>query len=58
VRRFRVELTREGEGETRRILAAYRALVAGELQPSAVVERAGAVAQVGVGRGAMRVMAS
>jgi putative protease len=55
VRRLRVELVRETAAETARIVAAYRALAAGELSPAEVVRRAAAHEQFGVTRGTMRV---
>lgn len=48
VRRLRVELVRENAGETARVVAAYRALAAGELSPAEVVRRARAHEQFGV----------
>jgi putative protease len=48
VRRLRVELVRETAEETARVVAAYRALAAGELAPAEVVRRARAHEQFGV----------
>jgi U32 family peptidase len=56
VRRFRVEFVREGREDSARVLAAYRALLAGELAPAEAVRRAGVHEQFGVTRGTMRVL--
>lgn len=57
VRRFRVELVRETHDETARVLAAYQALLRGELSPAEAVRRAGVHEQFGVTRGTMQVLA-
>jgi putative protease len=57
VRRFRVELVRETGDETRTVLDAYSALVAGRISPRACVERVGVHEQFGVVRGVARSMA-
>ena len=57
VRRFRLELVREGREDTARVLAAYQALLAGEIAPAEAVRRAGVHEQFGVTRGTMRVLA-
>ncbi|MCC7014541.1 MAG: U32 family peptidase [Planctomycetes bacterium] len=56
VRRFRVELVREGREETSRILAAYGALLAGAISPEVAARRAGARAHYGVSSAPMSVM--
>ncbi len=56
VRRLRVELVRETATETARVLAAYRALAAGEIAPAEVVRRAAVHEQFGVTRGTMRTL--
>ena len=57
VRRFRVELVREGREEAARVLSAYQALLAGHCSPAEAVRRAGVHEQFGVTRGTMRVLA-
>ena len=56
VRRLRVELVRESAAETSRLVAAYRALAAGEIAPAEVVRRAAVHEQFGVTRGTMRTL--
>jgi putative protease len=56
VRRFRVELVREAEAETRTVLAAYTELLAGRCTPADAVRRVGAHEQFGVTQGTMRVL--
>lgn len=56
VRRFRLELVRESAAETTRIFDAYRRLVAGEIAPAEVVQRAAVHEQFGVTRGTMRTL--
>ena len=56
VRRFRVELVREDADETARVLAAYRALVAGDLDARACLARVAARPQYGVASTPMAVM--
>ncbi len=56
VQRFRVELVRETEAETREVLAAYADLLAGRIDPAETVRRVGAHEQFGVTRGTMRVL--
>jgi putative protease len=51
VRRFRVDFVRESKAEARRVLEAYRALVAGEIEPSAIARKLGVRDQFGVGTG-------
>ncbi len=57
VRRFRVELVWESAAETAVVLAAYRGLLAGALEPAEVVRRVAAHEQFGVTSGTMRTMA-
>ncbi len=54
VRRFRVEFVRETTAEALRVLVGYRALLAGELSPAALVERLRVHEQFGVTRGTTR----
>lgn len=56
VARLRVELVRESYEESRAVLEAYRELLAGRLEPVAVLHRVGAHEQFGVTRGTMRVI--
>ena len=56
VRRFRVELVRESGDEARRVFAAYRQLVAGEIAAADVVRVAAVHEQFGVTRGTMRTL--
>jgi putative protease len=56
VRRFRVELVRESETETRTVLAAYTDLLAARCTPAEAVRRVGTHEQFGVTRGTMRVL--
>jgi len=55
VRRLRVEFVRESTEEALRTLVGYRALIAGELSPSALIERLRVHEQFGVTRGTTRV---
>ncbi|TVR05089.1 MAG: U32 family peptidase [Deltaproteobacteria bacterium] len=55
VRRFRVELVWESREESERVLRAYRALVAGEIEPAEAVRRVAAHEQFGVTSGTMAV---
>jgi putative protease len=57
VRRFRVELVREGAVETRALLAVYGDLLAGRVSPRDALARAGAAGQVGVSPQTMAVLA-
>jgi putative protease len=56
VRRFRIELVRESADDARRLYAAYRSLVAGELAPADAVRAAQVHEQFGVTRGTMRTL--
>jgi putative protease len=56
VRRFRVELVRESEAETRAVLAAYADLLAGLIDAREAVRRVGTHEQFGVTAGTMRVL--
>jgi len=56
VQRFRVELVRESAAEAAAVYTAYAELVAGRLEPSAVVRRAAVHEQFGVTRGTMRTL--
>ena len=56
VRRFRVELVRETQPETARVLAAYRDLLTGRVAPDETVARVGANAHFGVSSTPMEVM--
>ena len=51
VQRFRVELVRETEAETTRVLTTYRALLRGELTPREAIAKVGVHEQFGVVRG-------
>jgi putative protease len=57
VRRFRLELVREREDDVRRIVAAYRALIAGTSSPSELLRAVRVEGHYGVVRGSLRVMA-
>ena len=57
VARFRVEMVRETREEARELLATYRALLDGRLEPREALARAGAASQVGVSPAPMSVMA-
>ncbi|GAB4196716.1 MAG: DUF3656 domain-containing protein [Sandaracinaceae bacterium] len=57
VRRFRVELVREGRDDVRRIVEAYRGLLAGRASASEVLRTLRADGHYGVVRGSLRVMA-
>jgi putative protease len=57
VRRLRVELVRETRSETARVLAAYRALIAGRATPAEALAAIGGHEQFGVTRGTMQVLA-
>jgi putative protease len=56
VRRFRVELVREGAAETRRILSAYAALLSGERSGREVIADVGALEKYGVSAGTLLVV--
>lgn len=56
VRRFRVEFSRESTEEALRILVGYRALLAGELSPSALIARLKVHEQFGVTGGTMQII--
>ena len=56
VRRFRVELVREGAADVARIVAQYRALLAGETVGDAVFRALRAEGSYGVVRGSLRVL--
>ena len=49
IRRFRVELVREGAAETEKVLRAYSALLAGLEKPKQVIAQVGALEKYGVG---------
>jgi putative protease len=53
IRRFRVELVWESGEEAARVLAAYRALVAGEKSATAVVREVGGIERYGVTAGTL-----
>ena len=55
VMRYRVEFVRESAEETLRVLAAYRALLAGEMTPPQVFDQLRVHEQFGVSKGTMRV---
>lgn len=55
VKRLRVEFVRETADEALRVLVGYRALLAGELTPGALIERLRVHEQFGVTRGTTRV---
>jgi len=57
VRRFRVELVREDRAVARTVLAAWRALAAGEIAPDELVRRVRVHEQFGVTMGTMRTLA-
>lgn len=57
VRRFRVELVREGSDDVRRIVEAYRSLLAGRASANEVLRTLRADGHYGVVRGSLRVMA-
>jgi putative protease len=56
VRRFRVELVREDEADVRRVVASYRALLAGRTTPAEVLRTLRADGHYGVVRGSLRVL--
>jgi putative protease len=56
VTRFRVELVREGEADVRRIVSAYRALVAGTTSPAELLRTVRVEGHYGVVRGSLRVL--
>ena len=56
VRRFRVEMVREGTAETRRILSAYAALLSGERSGREVIAEVGALEKYGVSAGTLLVV--
>jgi putative protease len=57
VRRFRIELVRENAADVKRILEAYRGLVAGERKPADVFRALQTEEGYGVVRGSLRVLA-
>ncbi|HET9952995.1 MAG TPA: U32 family peptidase [Polyangiaceae bacterium] len=56
VRRFRIELLRETDAETRALVNTYRHLIAGELTPIEAWKRVRAESGYGVVRGSLRVL--
>jgi putative protease len=56
VGRFRVELVREGADETRRVVEAYRALLAGGLSAGELFRGLRTEGGYGVVRGSLRVL--
>jgi U32 family peptidase len=56
VRRFRVELVREGAAETQRVLRAYAALLKGEKTPRQAIAEVGALEKYGVTAGTLLVV--
>ena len=56
VRRFRVELVRENAADTRRVLTAYAALIAGTKTPRQVIAEVGALEKYGVSAGTLVVV--
>jgi len=56
VRRFRVELVRESEAETERVLRAYAALLAGKRTGAQVIAEVGALEKYGVSAGTLVVV--
>ena len=56
VRRFRVELVRESEAETERVLRAYAALLAGKRTGPQVIAKVGALEKYGVSAGTLVVV--
>ena len=56
VRRFRVELVRENAAESRRVLTAYRDLLAGARKPREVIADVGAMEKYGVSAGTLVVV--
>jgi len=56
VRRFRVELVRESEAETERVLRAYAALLAGKRTGPQVIAEVGALEKYGVSAGTLVVV--
>lgn len=57
VRRYRIELVREGADEVARLVTAYRALIAGERTPGEVTRELKAAGGYGVVKGSLRVIA-
>ncbi|MBM4061339.1 MAG: U32 family peptidase [Planctomycetes bacterium] len=57
VRRFRVEFVRESAAEVGRVLAAWRELLAGRLDPDGLAVRTGATSQFGVAAGGQQLLA-
>jgi putative protease len=53
LRRFRIELLEEDEGESRRIILAYRALLTGAMDGASLVRDLRATSQLGVTRGTL-----
>jgi len=56
VRRFRIELVREGPAEAARLVAAYRGLIEGARTPAAVLRELRSEGGYGVVRGSLRVV--
>jgi putative protease len=56
VRRFRVELVREGKAESQRVLTAYADLLRGTRTPRAVIADVGALEKYGVSQGTLVVV--
>lgn len=56
VRRFRVEFVREDAGAVGRVLGAWRDLLAGRIDASAVAARTGAGGRIGVAAGGMKLL--
>ncbi|MBL8600663.1 MAG: U32 family peptidase [Myxococcales bacterium] len=57
VRRFRIELVREGADEVGRVVSAYRSLLSGQASPESVWRSLKAESHYGVVRGSLRVIA-
>lgn len=57
VRRFRVEFVREGAEDVRRVMVAYRELLAGRATPREAVQAVGALEKFGVTSGTLKVLA-
>ena len=57
VRRFRVEFVREGAADVRRVMTAYRELLAGRCAPREAVQAVGALEKFGVTSGTLKVLA-
>jgi putative protease len=56
VQRFRIEFVREDRAQTTAVLAAWQDLLAGRIAADALAARTGAVAQIGVAQGRMRLL--